>query len=650
VSAYAEVVQALGHQRGEAQEGWTQAEVYRPLRMRLVTAQRGVVSESSNARLSWASGFAPQGVPVEVAPPPRTAWRGLVTGTEIYLHRFRAGVKVIRFATGARAEIRRPGGVEQVVDITFRDDAGSPGAVGYDFETDGLALRLQLPSREVIATAPLDPSVSRGVRSSCLKWSAAADAQMPRELNGFARAWLRQVYLLACARRAMERGEAMAEAAAAIHETGALAPHEAVLDCLLGVQRVEAATEIDGEQEYHEGEEGRATAHTGRQARDRLERLKERLVEALRNSQVRDRLHCNLLSCLDDASVERRDYEAAAIKGTLAEALLAAAEAAAPRQAAADAVLADVASDEHDPNRVTIWLTETTLGGAGVLQAIGDRFATEPRIIFGGLEAALEPSDLEVAASALVRTYRLAADDPAVAAAMAQSRSEFGHAARAQARENLLAELRRCGVETTRPFVVALNARLLAPGIRVEHDHVVRRLLDLWDAAEACLGVELDPRELAVLATEDQTVIDRGVAAGLFSAGAPSGDRALALGALLWPRALALHRQTLSSWNPFRPTFPSEPALVRSILFDGARAPVALEEENWWTRFAAILSEDGVARLAAPLTRARLLGEALLQTQVQPVHVGHLQLYPVLERIAKNETRMVATFVLREQV
>ena len=69
-----------------------------------------------------------------------------------------------------------------------------------------------------------------------------------------------------------------------------------------------------------------------------------------------------------------------------------------------------------------------------------------------------------------------------------------------------------------------------------------------------------------------------------------------------------------------------------------------------WTKFAVALSEEGVARLAAPLTRARLLGEALLQTQVQPVHVGHLQLDPVLERIAKNETHTVATFVLREQV
>jgi hypothetical protein len=480
----------------------------------------------------------------------------------------------MRFATGARAEIRRPGGVEQVVDVTFRNDAASPGAVGYEFETDGLALRLRLPSRETIAAAPLDASVSRGVRSSCLKWSTAADVQMPKELNSFVRAWLRQVYLLACARRALERSEALADAAAAIHEASTLAPYEAVLNSLLGVQRVEAEAELDAEQREHE-EEGGATVHTGRQARDRLERLKVRLVDALRNSQIRDRLHGDLLGCLNDASAERRDYEAAAIKGTLAEALLAAAEAATPRQVAADAVLADVASDEHDQGRVTIWLTETTLGGAGVLQAIGDRFATEPRIIFSGLEAALEPSDLEVAASALARTYRLAADDPAVAAAMAQSRSEFGHAARAQARENLFAELRRCGVEIIRPFVVALNARLLAPGIRVEHDHVVRWLLDLWEAAEACIGIELDPRELAVLAAEDQTAVDRAVAAGLFSAGAPAGDRALTLGALLWPRALALHRQTLSSWNPFRPAFPSEPALVRSTLFDGARAGLA---------------------------------------------------------------------------
>jgi hypothetical protein len=83
VSTYAEIIQPLGQKRGEAQEGWTQAEVYRPLRMRLSLAQRGVVGERSNARLIWASGFTPQGAAVTVAPPPRTAWRGLVAGAEI---------------------------------------------------------------------------------------------------------------------------------------------------------------------------------------------------------------------------------------------------------------------------------------------------------------------------------------------------------------------------------------------------------------------------------------------------------------------------------------------------------------------------------------------------------------------------------------
>jgi hypothetical protein len=60
---------------------------------------------------------------------------------------------------------------------------------------------------------------------------------LARELNVFTRAWLRQVHLLVCARRALERGETLAAAVDAIRTAGPLAEYSAVLDALLGIQR-----------------------------------------------------------------------------------------------------------------------------------------------------------------------------------------------------------------------------------------------------------------------------------------------------------------------------------------------------------------------------------------------------------------------------
>ena len=44
------------------------------------------------------------------------------------------------------------------------------------------------------------------------------------------------------------------------------------------------------------------------------------------------------------------------------------------------------------------------------------------------------------------------------------------------------------------------------------------------------------------------------------------------------------------------------------------------------------------------------LGEAIVRLQATPIHVGPLSLYGTLERIAKDDERVWASMILREQV
>ena len=423
-----------------------------------------------------------------------------------------------------------------------------------------------------------------------------------------------------------------------------------MLDALLGIQRRDPSLDDHERDDDDADGHGPARANGGRPRRDRLERLKAGLRDELANDQVRERLHANLLDALDDASPALGDYMRRALQGSLAEGLMTAAVTATPRQASAEALLVDVATSESDPAQSTIWLTESTVGGAGVLQALADRFAAEPRLIFRGIEAALEPSDLEVAATALTRTYRLAIENPDIAAALAEVRAEIDHQSRAVARERLLAHLRASGVETSRAFVVSLSARLLAPGLGVAHDAVVRRLLVLWAEAEARLGLELDLREIAVLATDDVMVSTLGRDAGIFTDGADAAARAAVYASLLWPRSAALHRQSLISWTPYRGPLPCEPALVRSLLFEGARATVAMDGDDWWERLTMLLAQDGAATLSAPILEQKRLGAAIVRLQATPIHVGALSLFGVVERVAKDDDRVWASIILREQV
>ena len=653
VANYAEAVQPLGIRRGEGPRGWTDASVYRPWRIRIATARADVVGVTSNSRLEWLSDFAARGLPIEIAPPPRTAWRNFVLGAEVYLHRFRAGIEVRRFATVARADVRRPGGVHQVVDVSFKDGDGGRGAVGFEFETDGLAVRLRLPTSGHLQALALEESVRRSLRAALHRRLTADDPELPREVNAFGRAWLRQVHLLLCVRRALERGETLPVAAEAVLRAGPLADYGSVLDAVLGVQRDSAPSGADADHPDDDGDDGGhagAAAGGGRRTRDRLERLKTGLRDELAKETVRVRLHADLLESMDDASPSQGEYMRRALQGSLAEGLMAAAVAATPRQAAAEALLVDVATSEDDPSLSTLWLTESTVGGAGVLQALAERFAAEPRLIFRGIEAALEPSDLEVASSALIRTFRLAAEDSEVAEALAQVRAHLDHEPRAAARARLLSLLQARGVEPSRAFAVSLGSRMLAPGLGVAHDKVVRRLLFLWSDTESRLGIELDLREIAVLAADDPMAIDLSVQAGVLASAADTAARASVFAGLLWPRAAALHRHSLASWNPYRGGLPCEPAMVRSLLFEGARAAVPLEAEDWWERLTALLAQDGAATLSGGIQDQRRLGEAIVRLQATPIHMGPLSLYGMLERIAKDDERVWASIILREQV
>ncbi|GAN75847.1 protein DpdJ [Acidisphaera rubrifaciens] len=652
IASYAEASQPLGVRRGEGGAGFIEANVHRPWRIHLDRARPEVIGVTSNSQLTWASAFAARGAPVEIATPARTAWRTFVRGADIQLHRFRASVEVTRFATGARADLRRPAGVQQVVDIHFRDADDTTAAVGFEFETDGLALHLTLPPPDNLQAAPIEDTIRRGLRAALHKRLVNEDPLLDRDQNVFSRAWLRQIHLLVCARRALERNEPLVAAADAVSAAGMFADYAATLDAVLGVQRRDAHTNAGSDEDDAGGSGGGAHGPTGRgrPRRDRLERLKAGLRDELAKDNVRARLHAALLEALDDTSPRLGDYMRRALQGTLAEGLMAAAVAATPRQASAEALLVDIANDEHQPGHSTIWLTESTVGGAGVLQALTDRFAAEPRLIFRGIEAALEPSDLDVAASALTRTYRLAAENPDVAAAVAGVRAEVDHRPRAAARARLLSQLEGCGVETSRAFVVSLSARMLAPGLGVAHDAVVRRLLSFWTNVEVGLGLEFDLREIAVLAVGDIDANELGLQAGIFTDATDAATRAAVFASLLWPRAASLHRQSLTSWNPYRAPLPCEPALVRSLLFEGARAAVPLDEDNWWNRLTELLAIDGAATLSAPIPEQRRLGEALVRLQATPIHVGALSLYAVVERIAKDDARVWASLILREQV
>lgn len=635
VADYAEEREPLGSMSGQGPTGPVSRPVYRPWRVRLQKANDHVVKPTSNAQPVWASGFDGLGAPVTILPPLRTGWRHLVDRVDLYLQRHRASVGVRRFATGARAEVRRGQGVTQVVDVAFVDQDG-PAALGFAFETDGLAVRMRLPAASELMLRTFAPDIERSLRTLRFRRFVQDDAELPVDCTSHERRWLREIYSLTVALRSIRRDQSLLDAASALAREGDPRMLDEAMDLWLGQQDARPASD-----------DGNGSAAAG-PAPDRLDRLRVGVAQRFATHGVPERLHVGLQAAFK-RDLSWGEFVRNTLDATLTDALLAATTAATPAHSATDALIGDWENDPTQPQRTTIWLTETTVGGAGVLQSIAEAFTSEPRRLFAAVEAALEPGDLEAAADALARVYAIATE-PEIATLIGQVRAEQGHGQRAAARSRLLAVLARRGLDVGRAFQVSLNTRLLSPDGDVRVDDVVRRLLILWTMFEDRLGMELDAREVAALATDDPELLDLAIMAHVFDHQAPSRDRTNALAALLWPKSSAVRRDSMLAYNRFRPSPDVEPAIIRALLLDTATLEISLTSPDWEVKTVGALASDAAVNVWTPLWQPELLRTALIRLPAVTVTLGHLVLYPSLERVTRGPDRLTATFVLKEQL
>jgi len=209
-------------------------------------------------------------------------------------------------------------------------------------------------------------------------------------------------------------------------------------------------------------------------------------------------------------------------------------------------------------------VTESTLGGAGVVQAFADRFSAEPRIFFNALEASLAATDLELVDDGLRRVIALTGRDAEVAEKLARLRAAEGHREFEREWREVSGTLVRRGMtEVGHALTVSLTSRLLRAGggRRSMHSCAAARALDRTELEQASLwgfANQLRLREGPGHCRRSQ---------GIPRTPARSRSRARVRHRrgyeLLWPRTGEVRLRSLRSYNPYRGTKTTDPALVR---------------------------------------------------------------------------------------
>lgn len=632
--------------------------VFRPWTVRLERAARPEALPSSNARLLWQSDIVANGDPLSVPVPIRSEWRHHVRAINFHLHRFRSSVSVRRFAATAQANVRTLQD-DFPVTLHFISDDDRPAAVGFELEVDGFRLDLALPNAETLTGNGLPPDVLATSKLAYLRDLIRLDSELPDDLNLFQRDWLIQFLLSALLADASANDRPLAVAIADLLDDDRIeAVFRGVMDDVFGATPptppdTDDTDGSDADDDDNDDDGHQASGPTGKGSAGGGGRLQHALLLHLGRPIVRDRLRALAAQLL---AVDTAGFSAWLHRltlETLGEAMLQACIAAAPRQATVDTLLVDI-RDDAAAEVSSVWISETTLGGAGVLEAFADRFASEPRLFFSALDAALAPSDLELVDGGLREILTLSLNDSDIGNQIARLRATNSHSERAILWRSLSHQLaQRGGIDLSHALSVSLNNRLLRAGSGSQLDRLLLDLQSHWDATQDRFGIAIGLREYAYIASRDAALsnaLHAFLAATLPAAAIAHVTVLSAVTSLLWPRANEVRQRVLQSYNPFRQTRSTDPAVVRHLLLSRAIATIAFSDPNWEAQLATAFEGQGTARLAADAGQAGQFRTALVQLAATPVSVGVLQFFPAIERVERADGRIFVTLTLREQV
>ena len=256
-----------------------------------------------------------------------------------------------------------------------------------------------------------------------------------------------------------------------------------------------------------------------------------------------------------DAWLQRQFIDSAA------SALLSALWGLLPEQAGAAALEIDVI---HSPEP-HVWITESTLGGGGTIEAIGAAFGRDPWKFARAFDAALAPSDSEVIASALSRIADLLINNSSASDAAVELRAAASHTDRDRAQKQFNRTLAAAGVPVDRALSVAIAQRLMRPGAGRALDELVARLDRRRDEIDRVLNFSLDLRLMTlVLATDNAASKDVEAVLGLRGSRPSIAQSAATLAGVLWPTSAEYRRHALGLWSPYWAATTPDPGALRA--------------------------------------------------------------------------------------
>ena len=567
--------------------------VVRPLELQLAAPPREI-ADTSSARPVWRSDFSFDDESLQkMDVPDPSPWVDLISQFSFGMHVLGSPVAVRRLCVGAEGELvtqsgrgleRKPLSVRYAVD-------GSPAALGFELEVDALVVEGRVPPRHDHAAQN-----STAWRTFCFRRRVAEDDALNGIANQFQRRWLVEVYLYAFVKTILNG--ATADVARNALEDGAWAADLASF--LASAYRSDDPALVSSQRMLAD-----------------LEQLAHNPVVA---SVLKG--HSSILST-SDVTASTIDLRRRTFADTLAAALLGATFESIPDAQESDLV-ADVVFDREDSDSFRVILSETSVGGLGVMEALSRAYAVDPRRFWAAVGRAAGRSDAEETD----RSIRLVLSELEDGnSSISNAVSGFRAANDAASLDLALSEVREAWTRLDGPPThLALSTfatRLLRPGGRPQIDRRVSWLARRWLEVEQSAGIEVDARTLAYF----------GASGMLGEEIAPLNlDSAFSM---LWARGYDARNQQLQHWQPYRDDVLIDRLILDELVEDRA-VEIDVMDEDWLPKYSAALTSDGRVRLVAPDPARDALAAAIRTCLATPVERLGLRVYPRLEAVDRR--------------
>ncbi|NBE85424.1 protein DpdJ [Micromonospora rubida] len=572
------------------------------------------ISDRSQGTPQWISEILVSAAgPIAGSIPNPSTWARKITSVGFATHAAGNPATTRRMTPGAQCETVTNNGQTTSSQVRYRID-GSPAALGFSLAVDGL--RITVAPLDVADAAVFAHLSSPAWRRIAFTTAVREDPSLNEIANIFQRDRLIAVYLTAFVLAGID---------------GTRAPQQIQQQLTNGAWAQDLANIL---QILYRDTSGTGVAIPPQKLINALEDLS-------RDTSVRACLdrHAELLWTTDIAadttSLAQRCY-----RDTLAAAILAAGQRACPDAQDTDLIV-DVVPPVTADGDSTIWLTETTIGGLGVVEQLASYYARDPRRFWGLVDSALAPSDLEYVDATLTRLLTHVVETPnGLAANAMRELRDAPSSANAQA---ALARLRQAWTDLDgnprHGAVAALSTRLLRRGSDANTDRTVQAIMVAWTDIEQRLGIEIDAQ-----------IIAYAVATGRLNLSGPgtsmSADQVFSM---LWPRGNPARVAHLDHYQPY-----TEPPILDRLLAAAVHyellSTIDVTANGWQDFYRATLGVHNAVELVADTTRSEDLADAIRQVAVISIDRDVLRIHGEVTGLRRFGADLRARIELRAAV